>query len=159
MTVSFDYDKRLVIQALRYHFISRPEIKTMLVVVNVFALASVALYAFKKITPLAFLVGSGLWIVLMISFWFILPGIVYRRAETFRHSFTMHFEEEDFTLAHQNGSRSWPWKALSTFMESPHFFHLYFDSRSFLLVPKSGFAGKDQVFEFRQMLKGKVKRK
>jgi hypothetical protein len=131
----------------------------MLIIVNVFAIISVALYAFNKITPLAFLVGSGLWIVLMISFWFILPGIVYRRAETFRHNFTMHFEEDEFTLAHENGSRKWPWKALSTFMESPHFFHLYFDSRSFLLVPKSGFGDKDQVFELRKMLKQKIRRK
>ena len=61
-------------QALRYHFISRLEIRTMLILVNVFALASVTLYAFGKITAFAFLVGSVLWIVLMISFWFILPG-------------------------------------------------------------------------------------
>jgi signal transduction histidine kinase len=159
MTISFDYDKRQVLQALRYHFISRPEIKTMLIVVNVFALASISLYALKMIRPGAFLVGSTLWLILMISFWFILPGIVYRRAETFRHAFTMHFEQEDFTLAHENGSRKWPWKALSTFIESPHFFHLYFDSRSFFLVPKSGCRDKDEVFELRQLLKEKIKNK
>jgi signal transduction histidine kinase len=159
MTISFGYDKRQVMQALRYHFISRPEIKTMLIVVNIFAIASITLYALHKITPVAFLVGSGLWLVLMISFWFILPGIVYRRAETFQHNFTMHFEESDFTLAHENGSRKWPWNALSNFIESPHFFHLYFDSRSFFLVPKSGCQNKDEVFELRQLLKEKVSRK
>jgi hypothetical protein len=159
MTISFNYDKRQVIQALRYHFISRPEIKTMLIVVNIFALVSLTLYAFHKITQVAFLVGSGLWIVLMISFWFVLPGIVYRRAETFQHQFTMHFDQEDFTLAHENGSRKWSWKALSNFIESPHFFHLYFDSRSFFLVPKSGCRDKDEVFELRQLLKEKVRKK
>jgi hypothetical protein len=158
MTISFDYDKRQVLQALRYHFISRPEIKTMLIVVNVFALASITLYALHKITPIAFLVGSGLWLVLMISFWFILPGIVYRRSETFQHAFTMHFENEEFELAHQNGSKKWPWKALSTFIESPHFFHLYFDSRSFFLVPKSGCKDKDEIFELRQLLKERIKK-
>jgi signal transduction histidine kinase len=157
MTISFAYDKKQVLQALRYHFISRPEIKTMLIVVNVFALISITLYAMQKITATAFLVSSGLWIVLMISFWFILPGVVYKRNETFRHGFTMHFDEDDFTLAHENGQRKWPWKALNTFLESPHFFHLYFDSRSFFLVPKSGC--KDKVFELRQLLKEKIKRK
>lgn len=156
MTISFGYEKKQVIQALRYHFISRPEIKTMLIVVNVFALISIILYALQKITPLAFLVGSGLWIVLMISFWFMLPGIVYRRSETFQHNFTMHFDAEDFTLAHERGFRKWPWKALSNFIESPHFFHLYFDSRSFLLVPKSGCKDRDEVFELRQILKQKI---
>ena len=159
MTIHFGYEKGQVMQALRYHFISRPEIMTMLILVNVFALASITLYAFHKITSQAFLVGSGLWIVLMISFWFLLPGMVYRRAQTFQHQFTMHFEEEDFTLAHENGSRKWSWKALSSFIESPHFFHLYFDSRSFFLVPKSGFRDKDEIFELRKMLKEKVKKK
>ena len=94
MTIYFEYEKGQVLQALRYHFISRPEIRIMLVLVNVFALASLALYAFSKITPMAFLVGSFLWLVLMVSFWFILPFLVYRRAETFRHSFSMSFEQE-----------------------------------------------------------------
>ena len=159
MTIHFGYDKRQVIQALRYHFISRPEIKTMLIVVNVFALISIILYALQKITPVAFLVSSVLWIVLMVSFWFVMPGVVYRRAETFQHSFTMHFEASNFTLSHERGSRSWDWNALSSFIESPHFFHLYFDSRSFFLVPKSGCKDLDEIAELRQLFRDKIKKK
>lgn len=159
MTIHFQYEKGQVLQALRYHFISRPEIRIMIILVNVFTLASILLYAFGKITPLAFLVGSLLWIVLMISFWFVLPYMVYKRAETFQHSFSIDFGEDRFTLQHENGSRSWEWNALSHFLESPHFFHLYYDSRSFFLVPKSGMKDKDQVFELRQLLKSKVKKK
>jgi hypothetical protein len=158
MTIHFGYEKAQVMQALRYHFISRPEIRTMIIVVNVFALASILLYAFHKITPFAFMIGSLLWIVLMVSFWFILPMAVYRRAETFRHEFSMHFEQDGFSLQHEKGSRSWPWNALSNFIESPHFFHLYFDSRSFFLVPKNGFKDKDEVYEMRKLLKEKVKK-
>jgi hypothetical protein len=159
MTIHFGYEKGQVLQALRYHFISRPEIRIMLILVNVFALASITLYALKKITPMAFLVGSFLWIVLMISFWFLLPGMVYRRAETFRNKFSMNFGEDTFTLEHERGSRSWPWSALSHFIESPHFFHLYWDSRSFFLVPKNACKDKDEVFELRQLLKKKITRK
>jgi hypothetical protein len=156
MTISFEYEKPQVIHALRYHFISRREIKIMLILVNVFALGSIILYAMKKITPMAFMVGSLLWIILMISFWFLMPGIVYRRAETFQHKFTMHFNDEDFTLEHDRGSRTWPWKALTSFIESPHFFHLYFDTRSFFLVPKSGCKDKEEVGELRMLLKQKI---
>jgi hypothetical protein len=95
----------------------------------------------------------------MISFWFILPGIVYNRAATFQHEFTMHFENDDFILAHKNGSKKWSWTTVSNFVESPHFFHIYFDSRSFFLVPKSGCKNKDEVFELRQILKEKIKKK
>jgi len=158
MTIYFSYEKEKVLQALRYHFISRREIKLMLILVNVFALVSITLYALKKITPMAFLTGSFLWIVLMISFWFILPWLVYRKAVTFKHEFSMNFEDDRFTLSHEKGSRSWPWPALKNYLESPHFFHLYFDSRSFFLVPKSGCRDSDEVYELRQLIKSKVKK-
>jgi hypothetical protein len=38
MKVSFTYDKKQVLQALRYHFLSRKEIRLMIILVNVFAL-------------------------------------------------------------------------------------------------------------------------
>ena len=158
MTISFSYDKRQVMQALRYHFISRPEIRIMLVLVNVFALACAVLYLMKKIASFALVTGSFMWFFLMISFWFIMPAMVYRRAATFKDSFTMRFEEEGFSLGNERGSRAWPWKALSTFMESPNFFHLYFDSRSFFLVPKNSFNNSDEIYELRQLLKAKVKK-
>jgi len=159
MIIHFGYEKGQVMQALRYHFISRPEIRIMLILVNVFTLASVLLYVFHKITAMAFLVGSLLWIVLMISFWFVLPGMVYRRAETFKNSFNINFGEDGFTLGHERGSRIWKWSAVSTFIESPHFFHLYFDSRSFFLVPKNAFKDSDEIFQLRKLLKEKIKKK
>lgn len=158
MTIYFGYEKPKVLQALRYHFISRPEIRIMLILVNVFAIMSITLYALKKITPMAFFIGSFLWVVLMISFWFILPALVYRRAATFKHEFSMTFEEDGFQLAHERGSKTWAWTALKNYLESPHFFHLYFDSRSFFLVPKSGCKDSDEVFELRKLIKSKVKK-
>ena len=70
----------------------------------------------------------------------------------------MKFEEEGFSLSNERGSKQWSWKALSAFMESPNFFHLYFDSRSFFLVPKNGFTDRDSIYEMRQLLKVKVKK-
>ena len=159
MTIEFSYDKRQVLQALRYHFMTRPEIRLMIILVNVFALCSASLFFFKKVTPFAFLISSFLWFSLMLSFWFVLPGLVYRRAATFKDHFTMNFEEEKFSLGNERGGRSWPWKALSNFVESPHFFHLYFDSRSFFLVPKSGCRNSDEVYELRKLLKQKITKK
>lgn len=155
MTVHFDYDKKQVLQALRYHFLSRKEIRLMIILVNVFALLSAVLFYMRKILPFAFLVSSVLWFVLMITFWFLLPGMVYRKAATFRDHFTMKFEDQGFTLGNERGSRSWDWKALSKFLETPHFFHLYFDSKSFFLVPKAAFSG-DQQMEMRRLLREKI---
>ena len=157
MTVHFSYDKRQVLQALRYHFISKREIRLMIILVNVFAIVSAALFYFKKILPFAFLVSSFLWFVLMITFWFILPFMVYRRAATFKDHFTMNFEDQGFSLGNERGSRSWEWKSLSNTLETPHFFHLYFDPTSFFLVPKTAFSD-EQRSEMRDLLRTKVRK-
>jgi len=148
-----------VIQALRYHFISRPELRIMIIVVNVFALLTTALVIFKVVGIFAFFLGIVLWLMFMTSVWFFLPGIIYSRNTTFKDHFEMSFEETGFSLGNERGSRNWPWQKLSTFLETPHFFHLYFDSRTFFLVPKSGFRSSDEVFELRQLLKEKIKKK
>jgi hypothetical protein len=158
MTIHFTYEKSKVIQALRYHFISRPELRIMIIVVNVFALLTAALAYFKVVGIFSFFLGTILWLMLMISVWFFLPGIIYRRNTTFKDHFDMSFEETGFSLGNERGSRNWSWQKLSTFLESPHFFHLYFDSRTFFLVPKSGFRSSDEVFEMRQLLKEKIKK-
>src|SRR4051794_11227079 len=158
MTIQFSYDKNQVLQALRYHFLSKKEIRLMIILVNVFALLSAVLFYFRKILPFAFLVGSFLWFFLMISFWFILPGMVYRRAATFKDHFTMVFEDNSFSVGNERGSRSWPWNALSNFLETPHFFHLYFDNRSFFLVPKNALSGSDGVYQLRHLLQEKIKK-
>ena len=151
----FDYDKGKVIQALRYHFITRREIKVMMILVNVFAILSAALFFFRKISPLAFLMSSVLWFVLMIVFWFLLPYMIYKRAATFKDRFRAILSEVDFRIENERGGRSWPWADFSTWLESPHFFHLYFNSRSFFIVPKSAFEG-DELQEARKILRAKI---
>lgn len=159
MTSSFFiYDKPKVIQALRYHFITRREIKIMIILVNVFAILSACLFFFKKISPLAFLVSSILWFTLMIAFWFILPYSIYKKAATFKDGFAVTLEDQHLFLENDRGSKSWPWTAFSSFIESPHFFHLYFDSRSFFLIPKIAFEG-DDVHAARRFFANKIIKK
>ncbi len=153
----FTYNKPKVLQALRYHFITRKEIKLMMILVNVFAIVAASLYFFKKISAYAFLGSSFLWFILMISFWFVLPNIIYRKAATFKDRFKVSFEDQHMFIENERGSRSWPWSAFSSVIESPHFFHLYFDSRSFFIVPKDAFEG-DSLYEARDMLKSKIKK-
>lgn len=151
----FSYDKNKVIQALRYHFITRREIKVMMILVNVFAIVSASLFFLKKIHPLAFLVSSMLWFVLMILFWFVLPRMIYRKADTFRDRFQATLNDSGLRLENDRGGRTWEWKEFSTWVESPHFFHLYFNPRSFFIIPKEAFID-DQVHEARNFLKNKI---
>ena len=152
----FTYDKAKVIQALRYHFITRNEIKTMLILVNVFAIVSAALFFFKKISPIAFLISAVLWFTMMIAFWFFLPNLIYKKSATFRDKFKASLGEDLFTIENEKGNRSFSWSEFTTSMESPHFFHLYFDTRSFFIVPKDAFLG-DDVHKARKVISAKIK--
>ncbi len=153
----FTYNKAKVIQALRYHFISRKEIKVMMVLVNVFAILSASLFFFKKISPLAFLLSSTLWFIMMLLFWFILPNLIYKKAATFKDRFKAILNAGGFTIENNLGSRTWNWNEFSTWLESPHFFHLYFNSRSFFIVPKEAFEG-DEVHEARKIFAANIRK-
>ena len=152
----FTYTKAKVIQALRYHFISRPEIKVMMIVINVFAIASAALFYFKKISPLAFLISSMLWFFLMVMFWFILPNIIYRQSKTFKDAFRAILGNEEFAIENERGHKGWGWSEFSVWMESPHFFHLYFNPRSFFIIPKEAFG--EEEHEARKIFAAKIKK-
>jgi hypothetical protein len=153
----FTYSKPKVIQALRYHFISRKEIKILMVMVNIFAILTAALFFLKEISPLAFLLSSFLWFVLMIFFWYLLPNIIYKRASTFKDRFRAILSSTDFSIENDRGSRGWEWGSFSGWMESPHFFHLYFNSTSFFIVPKDAFEG-DEVHEARKIFSARIKK-
>ncbi len=129
----------------------------MLILVNVFAIISAALFFFKRVSPLAFLTSAVLWFILMISFWFILPYTIYKKASTFKDSFKVSFEDQHMFLENERGSKSWPWTAFRTFNESPYFFHLYFNSRSFFLIPKESFDAVS-LPGARKLLADKIKR-
>lgn len=156
MQHSFSYNKKKVIQALRYHFVQRNEIRVLVVMVNVFAILSAVLFYLKKIRPEPFLLGSLIWLVLMATFWYILPNSIYKKASTFRDSFIIHFGEAGIRLENERGYVDWPWTKFSRYFESPHFFHLYFDAKSFFLVPKENM-GEEMMHEVRGMLNKKVK--
>ena len=158
MTIHFGYEKKQVLQALRYHFITRPEIKVLLIVVNVFTIISAVLLYLHRIQPISFLVFSVLWFLLIISVWKILPASIYRRNQTFRDEFSMNLDDREVVLATHRGQHAWQWQDFSSFVESPYFFHLYFNSRSFFLVPKDAFRGIPELQEARQLLRDKIRK-
>ena len=122
MQIKVSYKKPQVLQALRYHFISKPEIKFMMILVNVFALVAAGLFAFKLISPLPFLMSSVLWLSMMVAFWLWLPALIYRRSRTFKDSFTVSLEDNHMFIETEKGKKSWAWREFTNFYETPGFF-------------------------------------
>jgi len=153
----FAYDKLKTIQALRYHFISRKEIKYLMIIVNLFAIISASLFFFKKILLLAFLFSSLLWFVMMILFLFLLPRMLYAKSGLFKDKFKVEMNETTFSLIHERAEKNWEWNAFSSWIESYHFFYIYFNSRSFFLIPKEAFDA-DGIDQARKILSDNIKR-
>jgi hypothetical protein len=153
--VAFTYQKNKVMQALRYHFLSRKEIRILIIVINLFAFASAFLFFRKMISPVAFLSSSFLWFILMLTLWFLLPLTVYRRNKTFQDDFSIRLGDQDIQISTSGGYKSWSYTAFSYFMETAHFFHLYLDEKSFFLVPKEA-CKEGEDHQLRILLREKI---
>jgi hypothetical protein len=64
----------------------------------------------------------------------ILRYLYYRKRQ--QDQFTIAFKDSGVTLENEKGYIHWDWIQFSHYFESPHFFHLYFSSKSFFMVPK-----------------------
>ena len=156
MTIHFRFDKKKVIRALRTDCISRKEIRFMIILVNVMAILLLVPFLLGYLGATNYIVFCFLWVILMIFFWFVFPYSVYSKTAMFKHEYSMTFEEDNFSLEHKGRAKSWPWSSLKKYMESPDFFHLYFDSRTFLLVPKDACRDSDEVHALRLLIGSKV---
>jgi hypothetical protein len=158
MTIQFGYNKRQVLDGLRGHFFARPEIRTMVIVINVFAILSAILFFFKKIQALPFLVFSVLWFCLWISVRRLLPLSIYKKSATFRDTFTLTLEERGILLETRKGSQLWTWEDFSGFKETLYFFHIYFNARSFFMIPKDSFKDLSEIQAARKLLKERIQK-
>jgi YcxB-like protein len=156
-TNQFGYEKKQVLSGLRSHFFGRSEIRALVILVNLFAILSAILFYFHKIQPVSFLIFSLLWFVLWITIRRILPLSIYVRSKTFQDKFTLSVDEEGVLLETDRGNQMWEWDKFSGFKETLHFFLLYFNSRSFFMVPKDSFKDLTEIQETRDMMKKKIR--
>jgi len=111
----------------------------MIIIVNLYAILAAVLFFFKKIRPEPFVLGSFIWMLMLLAVWYILPYTIYKRSiKTFTDKFIIQFTDEQILLENENGEAHWHWGDFTKYIESPHFFHLYFNPKSFFLVPKEG---------------------
>ena len=152
MAIQLQFNKATVLQALRYHFIKQSEIKALMVIVNIYAIATAILLYYKKIRPELFLLGSVLWIVLMLLFWYILPWWFYRKTQLFKYEWQFSFNQQGANMVCPQGEAAWEWAEVKHYFESPGFFHFYFGPKSFFIIPKEPISFEQQ-HEIRGFLK------
>ena len=155
-TAHFSYDKKQVLSGLRSHFFGRIEIRILVILVNLFAILSAVLFYFHKIQAISFLIFSLLWLALWFTIRRLLPLSIYKRSKTFQDDFILTMNDAGILLQTEKGEQLWTWNNFSAFKETLHFFLLYFNSRSFFMVPKDSFKDLPEIQEAREMLRKKI---
>ena len=145
MAYPITYVKSEVLQALRYHFIKQREIKSLMIIINLYAIVTAVLLFMKKIRPEPFLLGSILWILLMAFFWFILPNMFFRKTTLFKENWDFSYDNKRATLMGNLGEASWEWDTVSYYFESAYFFHFYL-VKACLINPIKSFFISSLVF-------------
>jgi hypothetical protein len=145
-----------VLAGLRSHFFGRAEIRVLIIIVNVFSILSAVLFYFHKIQPVSFLIFSLLWFILWITIRRILPLSIYKRSQTFKDEFILSMDDSGILLETERGDQLWQWNKFSEFKETVNFFLLYFNARSFFMVPKDSFKDLSELQEARGMLRKKI---
>lgn len=143
MSIKISFKKRQVIAGLRYHFIKQNEIKWLMIFVNIYAVITAILLYYKKIRPELFLLGSVLWVALMLFFWYLLPFYFYNKTKMFHQDWVLNFDSIRGHMDCSIGSATWQWKEVTHFFESPFFVHLYFGNKQFFILPKLDFEPED----------------
>lgn len=156
MSFLISYQKKEVLQALRYHFIKQTEIKGLMIVVNLYAITTAILLFQKKIRPELFLLGSVLWLILMLLFWYLLPIVFYKKTNLFKADWNFNYDQQGAQLTSEKAEAKWAWAELTYYFESPYFFHYYFGPKSFFLISKATLPMEDQHI-LRGILKPKLK--
>lgn len=158
MHVEFSYNKEDVLNALRYHFSRRGEIKVFRNTLCILLLAALAGFFFRVVTPNA-LIGIIAMVALIVwAFWYVLPLSTYNKAATFKDEIRLKYSEEGLLISTRasDHQRQLSWNNFTQLVETRKFFFLYRDKKSFLLIPTSAFENEDERNTFSRLVKGKI---
>lgn len=153
MTLHFQYNRQEVINALRLHFMNRPEMKFFKIILICLLIFSFFGY-FADFLTLQMLIWIFLFFVVMVLFfWYILPYSVYKKSKTFQETdIRLHWNADYLIIGTARGESALPWKRLSNITETRQFFYLYNSTKSFFLIPTNAFADRDDRVAFSEML-------
>lgn len=157
MDIFFHYEKSDVLQALRFHFIQRREIRMfrgILVVLGLFALLSFSLHLIGAPLLVALLL---MLVLLAVVFWFVLPLAIYAKTRTFQDNIRLAHNSDGLLIGTQYSERQLPWKGILRVIETKDFILLYRDYKSFFLVPARAFKDSQQRSEFIRLLQSHIR--
>ncbi|RAJ04016.1 YcxB-like protein [Chitinophaga skermanii] len=139
MPIEFTYNKQDVINALRFHFWHRGEIRVLRITFLVLAILTIAGYMTEYVNLNALVMIMTMVVVLYGGIYFLLPISTYNKAATFKDSIHLRWNENGILITTNKSERVQEWKRFKHVIETKTFFYLYRDAKSFFLIPTNAF--------------------
>ncbi|SFD27642.1 YcxB-like protein [Chitinophaga sp. CF118] len=158
MHLEFSYNKEDVLNALRYHFMQRGEIKVFRNTLFILLAVTLGGYAFRIVT-IGALVGIAAMIILIsLVFWYLLPVSIYNKAATFKDNIHLRYSEDGIVISTRTSEfqRELSWSTFTQIIETKNFFFLYRGKKNFFLIPTSAFESEAAQKEFSRLAKNKI---
>ncbi len=75
----------------------------------------------------------------------------------FKERFIAGINENGLSFENEKGEAHWAWSQFEKFLETPYFFHFYFNNKSFILLPKDEM-GDEMRHDLRGILNRNIKK-
>jgi hypothetical protein len=152
--LSFRYAERDYVRALRAHYASHLRLRLDIVVTIVLLGGGVYLWRSPSLhwLSLACVVIAGVFVLILITAFAVIPPLVFRREPKFRDEYSLTFSPDGiyFQTAHIDSQLQW--SMYSRALIDAHSYVLYYGSHQFTVIPKRVFQSVEQQQAFDQLL-------
>jgi hypothetical protein len=153
VSLSFRYDEHDYVRAMRAHYASRLRLPLDIAVVVVVAVIGVyELRSGSQRFGIALLTLSGIFALMLVSAFAVIPRIAFRSQPKFRDDYSLTFTPQGIHFRTTHIESDLQWSMYTRALVDAHSFILYYGSQQFTVVPKRVFQDVAQRQTFERLL-------
>lgn len=153
VNLSFRYAEDDYVRAMRAHYASRLRLPLdIAVVLGAAVLGAYELRSGSRMFGMVFLSLAGIFALMLIAAFAVVPKIVFRSQPKFRDDYSLTFSPQGihFRTAHIDSNLQW--SMYTRALVDAHSFILYYGSQQFTVIPKRVFPGVAQRETFEKLV-------
>jgi hypothetical protein len=154
----FRYSEQDFVRAVRIHFASRLRLKLDLFISVTAALLGT--YVWRSLNlpwyGIPLLGVSALLVLLLITAFGLIPGLIFRREAKFRDEYSLTFSPDGIHFRTTHIDSQLQWSMYTRGLVDAHSFILYYGSSSFTVIPKRVFENAEQQEAFEHFISQRI---
>jgi hypothetical protein len=153
VSLSFRYTENDYVRAMRAHYASRLRLPLdIAVTIGTASLGAYLWYSGSHWFGIALMCVSGIFALLLIAAFAVIPHFAFRREPKFRDEYSLTFSPQGIHFRTEHINSELQWSMYSRALVDKHSFVLYYGSQSFTVVPTRVFQNAVQRETFERLL-------